>query len=216
MSLRHVCKDLHLIAQIRSDQHHDFTFHAAAERAQVEQDDSPSCNIRLNFPTMASQEDFQAGVPIGRRGDRNVPRRYLKNVTWLKVSDDMGYFIFFKGAYFPIKFNFEYHYWYQIKYDEGTSNWVTHHVAPIDHLLSIPENEIVPWSDWGPRDGDIDTDDDGEGVKYPEHQPSTHNSPTSRPLTAEPEEICIPANNQEDCQEEQLEGLASLIPSLTD
>ena len=93
---------------------------------------------------MASHEDFRAGVPIGRRGDRNVPRRYLKNAAWLKVGDDVGYFIFFKGAYFPIEFNFEHHYWYQIEYDKGTSNWVTHHIAPIDHLLSILENKIVP------------------------------------------------------------------------
>ena len=93
---------------------------------------------------MASREDFRAGVPIGRRGDRNVPRRYLKNAAWLKVGDDVGYFVFFKGTYFPIEFNFEHHYWYQIKYDKGTSNWVTHHIAPIDHLLSILENKIVP------------------------------------------------------------------------
>ena len=164
---------------------------------------------------MASREDFRAGVPIGRRGDRNVPRRYLKNAAWLKVGDDVGYFVFFKGAYFPIEFNFEHHYWYQIKYDKGTSNWVTHRIAPIDHLLFIAEHEIIPRSDWGPRDGDVDTDDDGEGVKYPEHQPSAHNSPASRPLTADPEEIRIPASDQEDRQEEQLEGLTSLIPSLT-
>ena len=63
----------------------------------------------------------------------------------------------------------------------------------------------------------MDTNDNGEGVKYPAHQPSTHNSPSSHhsPLTAEPEEIHIPANDQEDCQEEHLEGLASLIPSIT-
>ena len=154
-------------------------------------------------------------MPIGRRGDRNVPRRYLKNTAWLKVGDDVGYFVFFKGMYFPIEFNFEYHYWYQIKYNKGMSNWVTHRIAPIDHLLSISENEIVPRSDWGPREGDVDTNDDGEGVKYPEHQPSAHNSPASRPITADPEEICIPASDQEDRQEEQLEGLASLIPSIT-
>ena len=34
-----------LIAQTRSDQNRDFAFRAAAERAQVEQDDSPSRNI---------------------------------------------------------------------------------------------------------------------------------------------------------------------------
>ena len=61
------------------------------------------------------------------------------------------------------------------------------------------------------------TDNDGEGVKYPEHQPSSHNSPSSHrsPLTEEPEEIRIPVTDQEDCQEDQLEALASLIPSVT-
>ena len=49
----------------------------------------PSCNIRLNFSTVASHEEFEAGVPIGRRGNWNIPRRYLKNTVWLKVGDDV-------------------------------------------------------------------------------------------------------------------------------
>ena len=59
------------------------------------------------------------------------------------------------------------------------------------------------------------TNNNGEGVKYPEHQLSAHNSPSTRPVTAEPEEIHIPAANQEDRQEDQLKVLASLIPSIT-
>ena len=101
-SLRRVRRE-RLIAQTQSDQNCDFAFRAATERAQVEQDDLPSRNIRLNLPIVASREDFRAGVPIGRRGDRNVPRRYLKNAAWLKVGDDIGYFVFFKGVYFPIE-----------------------------------------------------------------------------------------------------------------
>ena len=45
-SLRHIRKDLHLITQIRSDHHQDFVFCAAAEHAQVKQDDLPSHNTQ--------------------------------------------------------------------------------------------------------------------------------------------------------------------------
>ena len=43
-SLRRVRRE-RLVAQTRSDQNREFAFRAAAERAQVEQDDLPSRNI---------------------------------------------------------------------------------------------------------------------------------------------------------------------------
>ena len=47
-SLRRVRRE-RLIAQTRSDQNRDFAFRAATERAQVEQDDSPSRNTFCVF-----------------------------------------------------------------------------------------------------------------------------------------------------------------------
>ena len=64
MSLRCVCKDPHLLAQIRSDQHHKFTFCAATKNAQVKQSELSICDIRSNFMVVLQMEDFKAGVPI--------------------------------------------------------------------------------------------------------------------------------------------------------
>ena len=55
MSLRRVCKDSRLITQIRSDQHRNFVFRTATERAQVKQDNLPSHNNDSDFDINMSQ-----------------------------------------------------------------------------------------------------------------------------------------------------------------
>jgi hypothetical protein len=52
-----------------------------SEDAQVEQDKSLTCNIKSNLTLASRTDSFQQGSHLLRRGERTVPRRYIKVPT---------------------------------------------------------------------------------------------------------------------------------------
>jgi hypothetical protein len=181
-----------------------------AEDAQVEQDESLTRNIKSNLILASRTDSFQQGSRLLRRGERTVPKRYIKSAHWLKVGDDEGYFAVHKGAYFPIEFNYEHCYWYCVKYSDIRSTWETLRVAPSEYFLDIQDDEVVPRSDWGLLDADDPETNNEEGPSY------RFGEPTSESQLGGPEDIDIQIPEEMDEQyEAQLQTLAAAIPVLT-
>jgi hypothetical protein len=118
------------------------------EDAQVEHNESFTRNIKSNLYLVSRTDSFQKGSRLLRRGERTVPRRYVKSAHWLKVGKDEGYFAVYQGAYFPIEFNYEHCYWYCITYSDIRRTWETLQVAPFEYFLDIQNEEVVPRNDW--------------------------------------------------------------------
>jgi hypothetical protein len=181
-----------------------------AEDAQVEQYESLTRNIKSNLTLASRTDSFQQGSRLLRRGERTVPKRYIKSAHWLKVGDDEGYFVVHKGTYFPIEFNYEHCYWYCIKYSDIRSTWETLQVAPSEYFLDIQDDEVVPRSDWGLLDQDDPETDNEEGPSYRFGEPSGESQQGG------PEDIDIQIPEGKDEQyEAQLQALAAAIPVLT-
>src|SRR5579859_3532295 len=76
--------------------------------AQVEQDAQLSRNIRSNL-TMASSTGKAKFIyrRLPRRGDRNVPKRYLKTAEWIDSEGYLGYYVrdLINKETIPIEFN---------------------------------------------------------------------------------------------------------------
>jgi hypothetical protein len=181
-----------------------------AEDAQVEQDESLTRNIKLNLILASRTDSFQQGSRLLRRGERTVPKRYIKSAHWLKVGDDEGYFAVHKGTYFPIEFNYEHCYWYCVKYSDIRSTWETLRVAPSEYFLDIQDDKVVPRSDWGLLDTDNPETDNEEGPSY------RFGEPTSESQLGGPEDIDVQIPEERDEQyEAQLQTLAAAIPALT-
>jgi hypothetical protein len=121
-------------------------------------------NIKLNVTLASRTDSFQQGSRLLRRGERTIPKRYIKSAHWLKVGDDERYFAVHKGTYFPIEFNYEHCYWYCVKYSDIRSTWETLRVAPSEYFLDIQDDEVVPRSDWGLLDQDDPETDNEEGT----------------------------------------------------
>ena len=64
-------------------------------------------DIKSNL-TVASRAEkvFKAGIPLNRRGERNVPKRYHKVATYTPDGDEQGYFVYHNGAFTPVEFDF--------------------------------------------------------------------------------------------------------------
>jgi hypothetical protein len=116
--------------------------------AQVEQHESLTRNIKSNLYLVSRTDSFQKGSRLLRRGERTVPKRYIKSAHWLKVGRDKGYFAVYQGAYFPIEFDYEHCYWYCIAYSDIRRTWETLRVAPFEYFLDIQNEEVVPRNDW--------------------------------------------------------------------
>jgi hypothetical protein len=128
----------------------------------------------------------------------------------LKVGDDEGYFAVHKGAYFPIKFNYEHCYWYCVKYSDIRSTWETLRVAPSEYFLDIQDEEVVAQSDWGLLDQDDPETDNKEGPSY------RFGEPSSKSQGGGPEDIDVQIpEERNERYEEQLQALAAAIPVLT-
>jgi hypothetical protein len=184
--------------------------HQISEDAQVEQDELLTHNIKSNLNLASRTDSFQPGSRLLRRGERTVPRRYIKSAHWLKVGDDKGYFAVHKGAYFPIEFNYEHCYWYCVKYSDIRSTWETLRVAPSEYFLDIQEDEIVSRSDWGLLDGNNPDTDNEEGPSYR----FSENSGESQ--QGGPEDIDIQIPEEKDKRyEAHLQSLAAAIPVST-
>ena len=61
---------------------------------------------------------FKAGIPLNRRGERNVPKKYLKSAEYTPDGDDPGYFVYHKGSFIAVEFDFTHCFWYIVKYND--------------------------------------------------------------------------------------------------
>ena len=84
---------------------------------------------------MASRAEnvFKQGLPLNRRGERNVPKKYLKVALYTTAGEVQGYFVYYKGLFVPVEFDFTHCFWYIIKYDNQRSCSVSHKLPTEDY-----------------------------------------------------------------------------------
>ena len=137
---------------------------------------------------------------MNRRGERNVPKKYLKVATYTPEGDKQGYFVYHNGSFVPVEFDFTHCFWYIVKYDDQKSCWVSHKLPSLSYGLDIPDSEVTDRSKWGPiDDGKDSSDEEEEDAKS-----------TGRPESID---IKIPTKEEEK-SERQLEKLAEQFPTL--
>ena len=81
---------------------------------QVESSHNPLYHDIKSNLTVASRAEkaFKAGIPLNRRGERNVPKKYLKVATYTPEGDEQGYFVYHNGSFTPVEFDFTHCFWY--------------------------------------------------------------------------------------------------------
>ena len=94
---------------------------------------------------MASRAEkvFKAGLPLNRRGEHNVPKKFVTTASFEKVGDEAGYYAYHQGSYFPVEFDFTHCFWYIIKYNNQKSCWESHKLPTEDFGLNIPDSEVT-------------------------------------------------------------------------
>ena len=161
----------------------------------------PTRNIKSDLSVTVATNDY-----LPRRGERNVPKRYLKEAEWRTdhLEGDGYYANDSDGNAHPVDFIFSALQW-------GLTQWIptetTYRVtrpAPIEYGLRIYDEERVERSQWGPIDG------------QPEEEESV--VPTLRFGSDQAEdtgddEVQIPATDAAERTEEQLSKLAENIPT---
>ena len=101
-----------------------------------------SRDIKSNLAMVSRAEKvFKEGVPINRRGERNVPKRYLQAAVY--SPKEQGYFAYHKGSYIAVEFDFTHCFWYTVKYDNQESCWKTFSIPEEEKGLYIPDSEVV-------------------------------------------------------------------------
>ena len=156
-------------------------------------------DIKSNLPTASRAEKvFQEGVPLNRRGERNVPKKYLKSALYTK-GDEEGYFVYHNGTYLTVEFDFTHCFWYTVKYNNQKSCWVTYSIPKPELGRDIPDSEVTDRSEWGPIDNG-DSSEEEEETKSEGHPESI--------------DIKIPTK-EEERTERQLEKLAEQFPILS-
>ena len=154
---------------------------------------------------------------VDRRGDQNVPKRYLKAARW-NPEDDVsdlslgpGYYVINpdegKDDWIPVDFDFDALQW-GLTYQRATDNkFEIYRPAPIDHGLRIYGEERT-WdrSQWGPIDG---TTDPEEGISF--RFGSNNNTPEP-----DSEDFPVPTIDQAEKLDSAIADLAAILPSFID
>ena len=167
--------------------------------AQVKQDVPLERNINSDFTLAATTTEY-----IDRRGEQNVPKRYLKEADWCEDGPlGTGYYIAClddPSILIPINFNFKHLQWgcTHIKKDR----FIVERPAPARYGLRIFDKErIQDRSRWGP----IDRTPDKEEAPNPVFKfGSEAGGDTPNP------NIIIPKSQEE---ETAIAAIAQLIPS---
>ena len=75
---------------------------------QVESSHDPLYrDIKSNLSVASRAEKvFKVGIPLNRRGERNVPKKYLKTAIYMPEGDEQGYFVYNNGLFIPVEFDF--------------------------------------------------------------------------------------------------------------
>ena len=171
--------------------------------AQVEQHEQSSRDFKLDLAVALS---YKTDIILEYRGERNIPRRYLKEARWDAHNEpdgmiNLGYFAQDReGNYVAVDFDF------------NTLTWGTTHQlrngkyrltipAPIELGLRIIDEERVPRSDWGDidrakrRDDTPDEQSKEEEIDSP-HTPAAGNTDEETELQKIAEAIPTPTNLQ--------------------
>jgi hypothetical protein len=114
-SLRHPW-DARRCAQIRSDVLRQAAEDLVNNKAQVERYDPLYRNIISNLLMTSYTKDSFTAKYLNRRGNRSVPKKYLKTAQWALIDNEEGYYCHHNGLYFPIEFNYDNGYWSQVEY----------------------------------------------------------------------------------------------------
>ena len=147
---------------------------------------------------------------LARRGDRNVPLRYIKGAEWVERKEDQdlspGYYALNADSnLIPIEFDFEAIQWGVAEATpEGTIR--VRRPAPIELNLRIFDEERVDRSQWGPRDRTTIP----EEIPAPQFRFGSDNGDTPDP------DLQIPATDKSEREEQFLAQLAQLIPGQID
>ena len=112
-------------------------------KAQVEQHKSLSRDIKLDLSVAQSNE---TNIILERRGECNIPRRFLKNVHWDAHNNpdgtiDIGYYTQDpNGNYHAVNFDFNSLMWGTI-YQQSNGKYCLTTLAPINLRLRIYDEE---------------------------------------------------------------------------
>ena len=139
---------------------------------------------------------------MNRRGERNVPKKYLKAAIYTPEGDEQGYFVYHNSSFIPVEFDFTHCFWYTVKYDNQKSCWASHKLPPPEYGLDIPDSEVTDQSEWGHINDGKDSSDEEE---------EEDTKSTGRPESID---IKIPTKEEEK-SERQLEKLAEQFPTLS-
>jgi hypothetical protein len=60
---------------------------------------------------MSYTRDSFTAKYLNRRGNRSVPKKYLKTAQWALIDNEEGYYCHHNGFYYPIEFNYDQGYW---------------------------------------------------------------------------------------------------------
>ena len=150
--------------------------------------------------TSRAEKVFKEGLPLNRRGEHNVARKYLKAALYITEGDETGYFVYHKGLCVPIEFDFTHCFWFIVKYKNQRSCWKSYKLPTKDYNLDILDSKVTDQCEWGPIDND-----NSDKSKEEDHK-----------STSQPESIDIKIpSKEEEKSERQLEKLAESIPVLT-
>ena len=106
-----------------------------------------------------AEKVFKAGIPLNQRGERNVPKKYLKTAVYTPAGDEQGYFAYHNGLFTPVEFDFNHCFWYIVKYNNQQSCWLSHKLPKPEYGLEILDSEVTDRSEWGPIDDGKDDSD---------------------------------------------------------
>ena len=112
---------------------------------QVESSHKPLFrDIKSNLATASRAEKvFKAGLPLNRRGERNVPKKYLKAAVYLPAGDEQGYFEYHNRLFVPVEFDFAHCFWYIVKYNDQQSCWLSHKLPKPEYGLEILDSKVT-------------------------------------------------------------------------
>ena len=101
---------------------------------------------------------------IERRGERNVPQIYLGAARWRTIRGDTGYYVNIPtrpSQWYPVEFNFENLCWVEIAWNAPQNYWDVLRPAGLEYCCDIPECDVQTRGNWGPIDGQDETNASG-------------------------------------------------------
>ena len=101
-------------------------------------------DIKSNLTTASRAEKvFKEGISLNRRGECNVPKRFLKAALYTPTGDKQGYFVYHNSLFIPVEFDFTHCFWYIVKYNNQQSCWVSHKLPKPQYGLDIPDSKVT-------------------------------------------------------------------------